>query len=124
MQPVGLSLASRTVSVEVAVAIEITRPGWEQTGYGEVWGEVDTEHELRALVTYGGPDDEPEVVWLDEAALDRLNLTDAELTGAIEQAEEAGYQVLMSRPAQDEPGVARADYEYDQRNEDALLGVA
>lgn len=90
--PVGV----KPTTVEVTVTIARVRPGWEHPGIGgPVWGEIETEHELRASVAYGSVDDEPEVCWLDQAVVDDLELTRAELRGAEEQAAEAGYQKLQ-----------------------------
>jgi hypothetical protein len=115
--PVG----AKSTTVEVTITISRVRAGWEQTGYGEVWGEVETEHELRASVTYGTPDDEPEVTWLDQAVVDDLELLAAELVGAEEQAAEAGYLALRGSLTPQDEAEARADYECDQRKDDALL---
>lgn len=115
--PVG----AKSLTVEVTIAISRIRAGWEQTGYGTVWGEVETEHELRASVTYGTADDEPEVSWLDQAVVDDLDLAPHELIGAEEQAAEAGYMLLRDRLTPQDEAEARADYEYDQRKDDALL---
>lgn len=118
--PVG----AKSTTVEVTITIARVRAGWEQTGYGEVWGEVETEHELRASVTYGSPNDEPEVTWLDQAVVDDLELLAAELVGAEEQACEAGYLALRDRLTPQDEAEARADYEYDQHKDEQLFGRA
>ena len=35
-------IGSKPTIVEVTITIFRIRPGWEQTGYGTVWGEVET----------------------------------------------------------------------------------
>ncbi len=110
----------KTTTVEVTITLSLTRDGWEETGFGTVWGEVESEHEVRASVTYGSVDDEPEIVWLDQAVLEDLDLDDAEMLGAHEQAAEAGYQALVARGEQADDATMRADHEADQRKDDAL----
>lgn len=87
-------LNSKSTITHVTISIAILREGWEDSGFGRVWGEVETEHELRASVAYYGVDEDSEVEWLDQAALDGLDLTDAELEGAIEKAEEAAFDAM------------------------------
>lgn len=117
-------IGAKSTTVEVTITIAIQRPGWEQTGYGEVWGEVETEHELRASVTYGTVDDTPEVCWLDQAVVDDLGLDAAELIGAEEQAAEAGFQALRGMPTAQDYRDEAADRAYDERKDEELLGRA
>ncbi len=118
--PVG----AKSTTVEVTITISRIRAGWEDTGYGTVWGEVETEHELRASVSYGTPDDEPEVVWLDQAVVDDLGLLAAELVGAEEQAAEAGYMALRGEPTAQDYRDEAADRAYDERKDERLFGEA
>jgi len=96
--------AQTRVPVEVTFPISLTRPGWENTGFATVWGEVETEHELRAAVTFPDSDDAPDVEWLDKARIQDLGLSQPELEGAEEQAIEAACTVLRKRT--DERGAA------------------
>jgi hypothetical protein len=118
--PVG----AKTSAVEVTITIARVRAGWEQTGYGTVWGEVETEHELRASVSYGSVDDEPEVAWLDQAVVDDLELAPHELVGAEEQAAEAGYMQLRGELTEQDHAEERADRAYQERRDEELLGRA
>lgn len=116
--PVG----TKSTTIEVTFPIAIERDGWEQTGYGQVWGTVEREHELRAAVTFHGINDAPEVAWLDQAVVDDIGLTAAELEGAEEQAVEAACDVLRKRGEDyEDPAIARADHELDQRKDDELF---
>ena len=117
-------IGSKPTIVEVTITISRIRPGWEQTGYGTVWGEVETEHELRASVSYGTPDDEPEVTWLDQTVVDDLELLAAELVGAEEQSAEAGYLKLRDMPTAQDYRDEAADRAYDERKDEELLGRA
>lgn len=113
--------------VEVTFAHSVERDGWHDSPmYGGVrlYGSYEKEFELRAAVTFTGINDAPEVSWPDKAVLQDLDLTDAETEGAEEQAIEAACDKLRKRGEQDEPGVARADYEYDERKDDAIFGRA
>lgn len=104
--------------VEVTFAHSVERDGWHDSpvcGGVRLYGSYEKEFELRAAVTFTGINDAPEVEWLDKAVVE-----DLDLTGAEEQAIEAACDVLRKRGEQDEPGVARADYEYDLRKDAAL----
>lgn len=115
---------SAPTTVEVTFAHSVERDGWHDSPFGRLYGSYEKEFELRATVTFTGINDAPEVSWPDKAAVEDLDLTDAEIEGAEEQAIEAACDVLRKRGEQDEPGVARADYEYDQRKDDAIFGRA
>lgn len=106
--------------IEVTFPILIERDCWVQTGYGEVWGSHETEHELRARVTFRGPFEDAECELLDKARIEDLDLTAAELTGVEEQAIEAAADVLRQRGEQDPDDVRRGDHERDQRKDAAL----
>jgi hypothetical protein len=88
----------QTVVVELLLCL--TRPGWESPN---VWGEVETEHELRAEVTLYGrvfgsaayPD--PDVEWLEKAAVEDLKLSRAEEKAAERQAIGAALDLLSKR---------------------------
>lgn len=115
---------SKPTTVEVTFAHSVSREGWHPSPYGQLFGSHEKEFDLRAAVTFTGINDAPEVEWLDKAAVEDLDLTDAEIEGAEEQAIEAACDVVRKRGEQDEPGVARADYEYDLRKDDAIFGRA
>lgn len=80
--------------VAVELGLEITRPGWESPN---VWGEVTTEHVLRAEVTFHSRSDDPEVSWLDQGVVEDLQLTDKEERAAELQAVDTALDKLSKR---------------------------
>jgi hypothetical protein len=117
---------SKPTVIDVTFAHSVERDGWHDIPPGvRCYGSYEKEFELRAAVTFHGLNDAPEVEWLDKAAVEDLGLEPEELTGAEEQAIEAAADVMRKRAEDyEDPAIARADYEYDQRKDDAIFGRA
>jgi hypothetical protein len=80
-------------------------------------GDVETQHEIRAEVTFFGPNDEPSVTWLDAAAVDDLDLNESELGEAEEQAIDlAADKMMTDREPAESPFTLALDRALDRRN--------
>ena len=110
--------------IEVTITLCIERAGWHDSPFGRLYGDYEREHELRAEVSFGSPNDKPEVSWLDKAVLEDLDLFDSELQGAEEQAAEAGYLKLRGELTELDRAEERADREYDERRDEEVFGRA